>query len=56
MKHDMKHMMNVEMKAVQQLNEDMKTVLHKADDKLEETAKKIDDYFQNISNEVCYKM
>ena len=52
MKDDMKGMMQTEMENVQQLHAEVKSVLSRADDKLEESAKKIEDYFQNIKSEV----
>jgi chromosome segregation ATPase len=45
MTDDMKNMMYMEMKVVQQLNEEMKR-------KFEESASKIDDHFHSIATEV----
>ncbi len=45
MTHDMKDMMHMEIKVVQQLNEEMRV-------KLEESATKIEDHFHSVSTEV----
>jgi DNA-binding PadR family transcriptional regulator len=52
MGRDVKRMMNVEIENVQQLHQEMKGVLHKADDKLEETTRKLEDSFENVITEV----
>jgi len=52
MDDDLKHIINKEISSVQQLNEEMKTTIEKADGKLEETARKIDEHFQNVFVEV----
>jgi hypothetical protein len=52
MGRDVKRMMNLEIENVERLHQEMKGVLDKADDKLEETTRKLEDSFENIIMEV----
>ena len=52
MTDDMKDIMYKERKTVEELYSETKNVLNKADEKLEEATKKMDNYFQHIVSEV----
>lgn len=54
MKYDMKDMMESERKNVQHIHDEIRDVLHKADDKLEESAKKMESYVHKKLSEVSF--
>lgn len=51
-KDDMKDMMNSEMRQVQHIHEEIRDVLNKADDKFDETTRKMESYIQTKVSEV----